>query len=75
MVIELTPEQEASLEEIARHEGRSVQALMEDLASGFVEDNLRLREGVRRGLAQARAGQFVDEAEMQERWKRLLGQP
>ena len=75
MVIELTAEQEAWLEEIALHAGRSAQSLVASLASDFLRENQRFHEGVREGLAQANAGQFVEEDEMQALWQRLLRKP
>ncbi len=72
MVIDLTPEVEAHLEQIAQHEGKSVQSLILDAAVHLHHEDLRFQQGVEEGLAQADAGDFVDDTEMQALWQRLL---
>jgi predicted transcriptional regulator len=74
MVIELPPDVEGRLQQIAEHEGKSVSTLVIESALALHEDHVRFRQGVAEGLRQADAGEFVDEREMQARWQRLLGQ-
>ncbi len=74
MVIELPPDIEGRLQQIAEHEGKTVSTLVIESALALHEDHLRYRQGVAEGMAQADAGEFVDEQEMQARWKRLLGE-
>jgi len=73
MVIELPPEVEGRLQQIAEHEGKSVSTIVIESALALHEEHLRFHEGVAEGIAQADAGEFVDEQEMKTRWQRLLG--
>ena len=64
MELHLTPEQEAQLEEIAQHQGVTPGALVTEMARGLLEEDAFEREVIRQRLAQADAGEFIEEEEM-----------
>jgi predicted transcriptional regulator len=72
MEIEFTPEQEARLGQIASVKGVEPARLVQDAALLLIEDDERLRAGVRKGIEQAERGMFVEEAEMDARISRML---
>jgi predicted transcriptional regulator len=75
MVIELPPEVEARLEEVARHEGKAVSALLLDAAMWRYHDDLRCQERVQQSIAEANSGLFIEEEEMDSGWIKLLARP
>jgi predicted transcriptional regulator len=72
MEVQFTPEQEARLAEIANAEGKAPALLVQDAALRLIEDDARFRAGVRAGIEQADRGLFIEEAEMDARFARLL---
>ena len=72
MEIRLTPEQEAAILQIAQHEGKSVDQLIFDATVNSYEGDRRFREALRRGIAQADAGNSIEE-EMDARFNKMLG--
>jgi len=72
MVLELPPEIETRLEQLAQHEGTTVVSLLAKAAETLYGDDLRYREIVQERIAQADAGQFMKDAEMKLLWNRLL---
>lgn len=72
MEVEFTPEQEARLGQIASLQGVAPARLLKDAALLLIEDDERLRAGVRKGIEQAEQGLFVDEAEMDAHIARML---
>jgi uncharacterized protein with ACT and thioredoxin-like domain len=72
MELHLTPEQEAQLEEIARHQGVTADALVAEVARGLLEEDDREREIIRERIAQADAGAFIEEEEMDRRVQAML---
>jgi predicted transcriptional regulator len=76
MEIALTPEQEARLIQMAEHEGKTpsqfvVDAMLDvDYAADY--DNERLREIIRQRVAEADAGVFIEEEEMDARIEQML---
>jgi len=74
MEVEFTPEQEARLGQIASVQGVAPARLVQDAALLLIEDDERLRAGVRKGIEQADRGMFVDESEMDARVARMLSQ-
>jgi predicted transcriptional regulator len=73
MEVQFTPEQEARLAEIASAEGKAPALVVHDAALRLIEDDARFREAVRAGIEQADRGLFIEEAEMDARFTRLLG--
>jgi predicted transcriptional regulator len=72
MEVHFTPEQEARLSKIATQEGIDAEKLVKDAALRLLEDDVRFRAGVRKGLEQADRGEFVEEEEMDARVKRMF---
>jgi len=72
MEVRFTPEEEARLARIATQEGVDPAELVKDAALRLLEDDIRFRAGVRKGIAQADRGEFVEEEEMDARVKRMF---
>jgi predicted transcriptional regulator len=72
MEIHLTPEQEAKLAEIAQHQGVSVDAFLTDVVLGLLDEKEDFRRAVRIGLAQADAGDFIEQEEMDARFEKMM---
>jgi predicted transcriptional regulator len=53
-------------------QGVAPSRLVQDAALLLIEDDERLRAGVRKGIEQAERGMFVEEAEMDARISRML---
>jgi predicted transcriptional regulator len=64
MEVHFTPEQEAQLEQIASNAGIDAERLVKDAALRLLQDDVRFRASVREGIAQADAGEFLEEEEM-----------
>jgi RHH-type rel operon transcriptional repressor/antitoxin RelB len=72
MEIALTPEQEAQLIQMAEFEGKTPSELLVDTVAHHLEADRYFRERVQRGLAQADAGEFVEEEEMDARVQKMI---
>ena len=72
MEVRFTPEQEAQLSQIAKQEGVDAAHVVKDAALRVLEDSARFREGVERGLAAARRGDFVEQAEVWANVEKIL---
>ena len=72
MEVHFTSEQEAQLSQIANRAGIDTEQLVKEAALRVVEDDMALRAGVRRGLAQANRGELLDHAEVKARIERRL---
>jgi predicted transcriptional regulator len=64
MELHLTPEQEKRLSRIAQHEGKALEELATERVLSLLDDEDGFRAAVREGLAQADAGEFIEEEEM-----------
>ena len=64
MQVNFTPEQEAELSQIARHEGRNAEELAKDVLLRVIEHNQRHRAAVREGIAAAARGEFVEDKDV-----------
>jgi predicted transcriptional regulator len=73
MEVQFTAEQEVRLGQIASAEGVAPARLVRDAALLPIEDDERFRAGVRKGIEQADQGMFIEEAEMDARVARMLG--
>ncbi len=71
MEIHLTAEQEARLAEIATQKGTDAERLVMDAAVQLLEEDARFRAAVRKGIAQADCGEFLEE-EMNARLEMML---
>lgn len=72
MEVHLTPEQQAHLAEIAHHEGKDPEELVKDATLHLLEEDRRQCETVRERIAQADLGEFIEETEMDIRFKKIL---
>jgi predicted transcriptional regulator len=72
MEIEMTPEQEAQLAQIAAHLHKDPQQLVIDAALRLIDEDDRFRAGVRKGIEEADRGDFIDQPEMDARVERML---
>lgn len=72
MEIHFTPEQEAQLAQIATRAGTDAERLVKEAAVLLLEEDVRFRAAVRRGLAQADRGEFIEEEEMDARLEQML---
>lgn len=72
MEVEFTPEQEARLAEIASAVGKPPALVVQDAVRRMIDDDARIRAVVREGIEQADRGLFIEEAEMDARFARLL---
>jgi predicted transcriptional regulator len=72
MEVQFTPEQEIRLEQIASVEGVAPARLVQSAALLLIEDDERFRSGVRKGIEQADQGTFIEEAEMDARFSRVV---
>jgi predicted transcriptional regulator len=72
MEIHFSPEQEATLAQIATREGIDAERLVKDAAVRLLEEDARFRAAVREGIAQADRGEFIEEEEMNARLEQLL---
>jgi predicted transcriptional regulator len=70
--VNLKPEQEAKLWQIASYNGTDAEQLVKEAALGLVEGDARFRAAVRRGIAQADRGDFIEEDEMDARIEQML---
>jgi predicted transcriptional regulator len=72
MQVQFTPEEEARLKKIATQEGKDPEELVKDAALRLLENDVRFRAGVRKGVEQADRGEFIEEEEMDARVKRMF---
>jgi predicted transcriptional regulator len=71
MEIHFSPEQEAQLARIASEEGMDAERLVKDAALRLLEEDAHFRAAVRKGIAQADRGEFIEE-EMAARLEQML---
>ena len=72
MEVHFTPEQEAQLWQIATRAGKNAEQLVKDAAVRLLEEEVRFRAAVRRGVEQADRGEFIEEEEMDARVGRMF---
>jgi predicted transcriptional regulator len=72
MEIQITPEQEAQLAQIAAHLQKDPHELVMDAALRLIAEDDRFRTGVRKGIEEADRGEVIEEAEMDARVERML---
>lgn len=72
MEVRFTPEEEEQLQKVAAQEGVHPDELVKGAALRLLEADEQFRAGVRNGMQQADRGEFVEEAEMDERVKRMF---
>ena len=72
MEVHFTPEQEAELSRIAQHEGITVEALVNGAVGRIIERDAAFRAAVQKGIAEADAGLFIEEEEMNAIFDKML---
>ena len=72
MELQLTPEQESHLLRIAQHAGKSPEQVVMDSVSFLSQDEESFRLAVEQGLAEADAGNFIEEEEMDARFEKMM---
>ena len=72
MELHFSPEQEARLSRIASHAGVDTERFVKDAALQRLEQDARFRAGVKKGLAAAARGEFIEEEEMDARIARMI---
>jgi predicted transcriptional regulator len=72
MEVPLTPEQEAELKAIASREGRNVDTLAQEILSVYLKREAQFVAAVKRGMASAERGDFVEHDEVLARIERIL---
>ncbi len=72
MQINLTPEQEERLVQIADHEGTSAEELVRAKALCILEEDERFRAAVREGIEAADRGELVEHTEVWARIEAIL---
>jgi len=70
--VHFTPDQEAELSQIARHQSTDAERLVMNAALRLLQEEARFRAAVREGIAQADRGEFVEEAEMDARFEEIV---
>jgi len=74
MQVELTPELQAKLEEVAAQQGRDAQSLVQEAVERLIDyDQWFVRE-VEKGLAQIERGEVLEHEEVGARLEKLLSE-
>jgi predicted transcriptional regulator len=72
MEVRFTPDEEAQLSQLASSSGTDPEHLVKNAALRLLEDDSRFLAAVRKGIAQADRGEFIDEEEMDARIQRMF---
>lgn len=72
MKVNFTAEQEAQLAQIAIAEGTDPEGLVRDAALRLLEEDVRYRAAVEKGIAAADRGEFIEEEEMNARLEAMF---
>jgi predicted transcriptional regulator len=72
MEVQLTPEQEIVLRELAKRSGREAEDLAQSVLALYVEHEVRFVETIRRGLDSLDRGEFVRHEDVGARIDRLF---
>lgn len=70
--MQLTPEQEAQLAQIAVKAGTNPERLVKDVLARYLDDEARFLAAVEKGIAAAERGEFIEEEEMDARIERMF---
>jgi len=74
MEVHLTPEEEAELAQVAMRKGRDAGKLAQEVLGYYLKHEARFIEAVKRGMATAERGEFVEHDEVLARIDRLFQQ-
>jgi predicted transcriptional regulator len=69
---DFTPEQEEQISQVATESGTVAEQLVKEAALRLIEETMRFRAGVQRGIAAADRGEFVDSATVWARVEAVL---
>ena len=72
MEVHFTPEQEAQLVKVAATRGSNPESLVKNAVLRILEADAHFRLAVRKGIAQADQGEFIEEEEMNLRFEQML---
>jgi predicted transcriptional regulator len=72
MEVPLTPEQESELKAIAVREGRNPDTLAQEILGVYLKREAQFVAAVKRGIASAERGDFVEHDEVLARIERIL---
>jgi predicted transcriptional regulator len=72
MELSLTPEQQERLSRLARHAGKEPEQFVTERALSLLEDDECFPLAVQQGLAEADAGNFIEEDEMDGRFEKMV---
>ena len=72
MEVQLSPEQEAQLAQIAVKAGTNPERLAKDVLVRYLDDEARFLAAVEKGIAAAERGEFIEEDEMDARIERMF---
>ena len=72
MNVDLTPEQEAQLAQMATKAGTKPERLVKDVLVRYLNDEARFLAAVEKGIAAAERGEFIEEEEMDARIERMF---
>ena len=70
--VSLTAEQEAQLRQLATRTGKDAEQVVQETVTRMLDQEVRFVEAVKRGMASADRGDFVEHDEVIERVERLL---
>lgn len=73
MEIQLTPEREAQLADVARQQGREASVIAAEALAAYLDHSLWLAQGVEAGLAAAERGEFLEHEEVVEMIEKRYG--
>jgi predicted transcriptional regulator len=72
MEVQLNPEQEARLSEIAAQAGRGIDELAREAVDRYLAEDAHFRAAVQEGIDAADRGEFLTSTEVWERVERVL---
>ena len=72
MKVDLTPEQEAQITQMATQAGTDPERLVKEVLVRYLDDKARFLAAVERGIAAAERGEFIEEEEMDARIERMF---
>jgi predicted transcriptional regulator len=72
MQVNFTPEQEKQLAQFAVESGTVAEQLVKEAALRLLDETMRFRAGVQRGIAAADRGEFIESAEVWARVEAVL---
>jgi predicted transcriptional regulator len=72
MLVQLTPEEEARLAELAARDGRTTGDLVQEAVKRYIEDDAKFVAAVIEGLASLDRGEFISHEEIGKRIDRFF---